>query len=74
MIRRNAWRFETRKITAFDGSTGKITVDETLSTLKVGSGFYVSGKKAYLNYPNEWFYDSSTKTLFLRYLKILKNS
>ena len=66
MMRRNAWRFESRRIVSFNSAIGEFTVDESLSTLQVGVGFYVSGKRDYLNAPNEWFYDSSSKTLYLR--------
>lgn len=63
-VRTLLWLLDTAKITAFDPSTGLVTLDKGLSTvIREGAGYILEGKRWMLDAPNEWFFDITTKEL-----------
>lgn len=65
-VRTLLWILDTATITAFDASTGLVTLDRNLSTaIREGAGYILEGKRWMLDAPNEWFFDTTTKELLV---------
>lgn len=65
-VRTLQWLFDTAVVKAFDPATGLVTLDRSLSsTIREGAGYILEGKRWMLDSPNEWFYDATTKDLFV---------
>jgi parallel beta-helix repeat protein len=62
--RTDYWIMETMQVTASNSKT--LTLGSAPSShLNVGEGFILMNKLAFLDQPGEWFYDSSTSTVYL---------
>lgn len=65
-VRTVQWLLDTATVTAFDPSTGVVTLDRAVSTgIREGAGYVLEGKRWMVDSPNEWFYDQDTKELVL---------
>ncbi|MEZ5104294.1 MAG: LamG-like jellyroll fold domain-containing protein [Draconibacterium sp.] len=63
-IRSKDWRLETKDVTA--SSAQSISFDSGLIfALTKGQKFFLNNKLEFLDLPGEWFYDSTTKTVYL---------
>lgn len=63
-VRTLLWVLDTATITAFDPTSGLVTLDKALSTsIREGAGYILEGKRWMLDAPNEWFFDTATKEL-----------
>ena len=57
-MRTEPWEIESRVITAFDATTGRVTLDKaTVHPIKPGSGYILEGKAWLLGKPGQWAYD-----------------
>ncbi len=64
-IRTEPWGIETAEVLANDTSTGGISLKTaTKYPLNRGEGYYLEGKVAFLDAPNEWFYDAAQGLLY----------
>lgn len=69
----NAYRSAARKITAFNSSTGQITIESALpGVINAGDLFYVNNHMNLLNTQNDWYYNSISKKVFI-YSSIIPN-
>jgi parallel beta-helix repeat protein len=63
-----SWWHETRRVTA-DSGAGRLTVDGRMGFVirgdRTGCGFYLDGRLAELDAPDEWAWDAPTRTLHL---------
>lgn len=62
--RTNEWVMQTRSVTASTGNTLTLESAPT-ENLGVNEGFFLCNKLEFLDSPGEWFYDASTKTVYL---------
>ncbi len=65
VVQNTAWSFETRTVVSHNG--GQITLNSPLSVdpQNYGWGFWFIGKLSFLTSPGEWYYDSSSKTIYV---------
>ncbi len=68
-LRQNNWTVTTRLVTAFDHSTGTITLNEPIHfqgcIFAPGWGFILSNKLQFLDSPREFFVDQESNQLYL---------
>jgi hypothetical protein len=63
-IRTSDWTYETKTITSSE-SGGTLRFSNLGYATKAGWGFYLDNKFEQLDVESEWFYDSSTKLLYV---------
>lgn len=57
-IRTQPWEIETRVVTAFDATTGLVTLDKaTVHPMRPGAGYILEGKAWLLGKAGQWAYD-----------------
>lgn len=65
-VRFYPWQIDKAIVSAYDASTGVVTLDKDLPTpILNGAGYILEGKKWMLNAPGEWWHDPQAKRLHL---------
>lgn len=65
-IKVTQWKVEKAVITAFDATTGRVTLNRSMPyRIQTGCGYIIEGKRWMLDAPNEWFFDDVAKQLYL---------
>jgi len=64
-LRNYSWTYTVGVISDYVAQTGTITADCIGSNQYQGWGYFIDGKLQELDYPNEWFYDATTKKLYV---------
>ena len=65
-IQGKPWALEAKRVIAFNGATGEITIDSpTLDPFGDIVHFFINNHKSFLSRQNEWHYDSKNQKLYL---------
>ena len=64
-IRNYSWTYTVGEISNYTAKTGTVKSDRLGKEQLPGWGYFIDGKLEELDYPNEWFYDKTTKKLYV---------